>query len=121
MISHDEAQELHRIIGSPLGWPLDADNIHEVRINRVELERALELAALIVSDTDPDNAPKDTSIDIYLTGDKDGPDMFGVIYDDEDGVLETARENDECAWRVPVQPNLDGAALIHEYKDEPDE
>ena len=119
MISNEEAQELHRIIGSPLGWPLDADNIHEVRINRVELERALELASIMLADTEE----PDTSIDIYLTGDSDGPDMFGVIYDDEDGVLETAKENDECAWRVPVQPLLDRAVLIHEHKEEvnPDE
>jgi hypothetical protein len=75
--------------------------------------------AAITALTEGVEAPTpDTSIDIYLTGDKDGPDMFGVIYDDEDGVLEAARENEECAWRVPVQPNLDKAELVYEHKEE---
>lgn len=62
-----------------------------------------------------------TSIDIYLTGSKDGPDMFGVIYDDEDGVKETAQENEECAWRVPAQPDLGKAELVYEYQEDGDE
>lgn len=41
MISHNEAQEMHRIIGQSM-----------VSGDTAELERALELASIIVSDTD---------------------------------------------------------------------
>ena len=123
MISHDEAQELHLLVGGPLEVARQngAFNPDEVVVKTADLERARELAALIVSDTDPDNAPKDTSIDIYLTGDADGPDLFGVIYDDEDGVMETAREGEEYAWRVPVQPYPERAERIYEPVPEDDD
>lgn len=44
---------------------------------------------------------------LYLTGDEDGPDIFGVIYDEEDDALESGRENDRTVWRVPFIPQLD--------------
>jgi hypothetical protein len=49
MLSHDEAQELHLIIGAVI-QDLDDEGFEEP-----ELERALELAAILVSDTDPEN------------------------------------------------------------------
>lgn len=48
MLNHDEAQELHECIGQAINR--DGDWL-------VALERAQELAAILVSDTDPANAP----------------------------------------------------------------
>jgi len=50
MISHNEAQELHRLIGGALQSA--EDNQWEL-IGADDLTRALELAALIVADTEP--------------------------------------------------------------------
>lgn len=118
MISNEEAQELHRIIG---GIQMDLIAMPGASVKQVRaevdkpLERALELAALVVADTvedrEPDPTP-DTSINVYFTGDEDGPDLFGVVYDDEDGVLEAAHENEVHGWRVPVQPLLDRATRL---------
>ncbi|MFT4471860.1 hypothetical protein ACMX2H_18315 [Arthrobacter sulfonylureivorans] len=47
MLSHEEAQELHQRIGAALQHA-EAVHAHEVA---VELDRALELAAIVVSDT----------------------------------------------------------------------
>lgn len=55
---------------------------------------------------------KDTSINVYFTGDEDGPDLFGVVYDTEDEALEVAHENEVHAWRVPVQPLLEKAVRL---------
>lgn len=55
---------------------------------------------------------RDTSINVYFTGDEDGPDLFGVVYDDEDSVLESAHENLLHGWRVPVRPLLDRAVRL---------
>ena len=55
---------------------------------------------------------RDTSINVYFTGDEDGPNLFGVVYDDEDGVLEAAHENELHGWRVPVQPLLAKAVRL---------
>lgn len=46
MLTHDEAQELHQCIGQ---------GIARVGDYLEALDRALELAAILVSDTDPDN------------------------------------------------------------------
>lgn len=51
-------------------------------------------------------------IHLYLTGDEDGPNIFGAIYDEEDEALECGRENDLSVWRVPFIPQLDGAVLL---------
>ena len=59
-----------------------------------------------------DTLGKDTSINVYFTGDEDGPDLFGVVYDDEDGVLEAAHENEVHGWRVPVTPLLERAVRL---------
>lgn len=64
------------------------------------------------------NLERDTSIDVYLTGDEDGPDLFGVIYDEEDGALEAARENEVHAWRVPAQLYGDRAVRLESDSDE---
>lgn len=51
-------------------------------------------------------------IHLYMTGDEDGPDIFAVIYDDEDEALEVAHENEVRVWRVPVIPQLDQAVDV---------
>lgn len=61
-ISHEEAQELHEIIGTVLLWLVDADPEEALR-----MERARELAAIIVSDTDPDNMDHCDSCGVVLT------------------------------------------------------
>lgn len=48
VVSHTDAQELHQCIGQVMAQDGDW---------RVALERALELASVIVSDTDPENQP----------------------------------------------------------------
>ena len=50
MLSHKEAQELHECIGQ--GIERTGDYL-------VALDRALELASVLVSDSDPDNEPED--------------------------------------------------------------
>lgn len=45
MLSHNEAQELHGLIGKMIEYGCDER----------EMERAREIASLLVSDTDPDN------------------------------------------------------------------
>lgn len=42
---------------------------------------------------------------VYFTGDEEGPNRFGTVYDTEDEALECAFENDLVIWRVPVIPN----------------
>lgn len=64
------------------------------------------------------NLEKDTSINVYFTGDEDGPDLFGVAYDTEDEALESAHENEVHAWRVPVQPLLEKAVRLDGDHDE---
>jgi hypothetical protein len=52
MISHSEAQELHRLIGTIL---LQVTNRAQMDIFEPDVERALELASLVAYDLDPDN------------------------------------------------------------------
>jgi hypothetical protein len=111
MISHNEAQELHRLIGGALQSA--EDNQWEL-IGADDLTRALELAALLVSDT----SQPDTSITVYLIGDEDAPNLFGIIYDEEDEAMEVARENDGIAWRVPAQLYGDQAVRLESDSDE---
>jgi hypothetical protein len=59
-------------------------------------------------------------IHVYFTGDSEGPNVFGVVYDDEDEARECARENDLEVWRVPVVPNLAAAERIP-FEDEEDD
>ena len=56
MLSHEEAQELHELVGGPLELARKngAFDPEYVTVKASELERARELAALLVSDTDPD-------------------------------------------------------------------
>lgn len=58
MISHSEAQELHRLIGGPIETAADGYDgdleVSAVMVPLKDLERARELAAVIVSDTDTD-------------------------------------------------------------------
>jgi hypothetical protein len=54
---------------------------------------------------------------LYLTGDEDGPDIFGVVYDEEDDAMEAGRENDVEVWRVPFIPQLDLAVRIESDAD----
>ncbi len=57
MLSHNEAQELHLLVGAPLELARQngAFDPEEITVKAADLERARELAAVIVSDTDPDN------------------------------------------------------------------
>lgn len=57
-------------------------------------------------------------IHLYLTGDEDGPDIFGVIYDEEDDAMEAGRENEVTVWRVPFIPQLDLAVKVESDSDE---
>jgi hypothetical protein len=65
---------------------------------------------------DPDPTP-DTSVTVYITGDEDGPDMYGLIYDLEDDARECVRENGGEVWRMPVLPLLDRAELMHDEEE----
>lgn len=58
-ISHTEAQELHELVGYLRGRVLDENANDGEHGTDADADRALELAAVIVSDTDPANA--DTS------------------------------------------------------------
>lgn len=49
---------------------------------------------------------------VYFTGDEEGPERFGTVYDTEDEALEVAHENDRHVWRVPVIPNWAKSELI---------
>jgi hypothetical protein len=65
VISHDQAQELHRLLGGPV--QLHRDRVEPNHGNCVpvpleELERALELAALVVADTEPSPVSYDPCI-----------------------------------------------------------
>jgi hypothetical protein len=51
-------------------------------------------------------------IHAYFTGDEDGPDHFGIIYDDEDEAMEAAFENGQHVWRVPLVPDWAAATLV---------
>jgi hypothetical protein len=55
---------------------------------------------------------------LYVTGDEDGPDIFGLIYDDEDDAVECARDNDLSVWRVPFTPDLANAEYIEVGEDD---
>lgn len=59
MISHKEAQELHLLIGGPLEVARQngAFDPEYITVKASDLERARELAALIVSDTEPSTDP----------------------------------------------------------------
>ena len=58
---------------------------------------------------------------LYVTGDEEGPDIFGLIYDNEDDAAECARDNDLEVWRVPFTPHLDGAVHLQMGEDDDDE
>lgn len=63
----------------------------------------------------------DQIMHLYFLGDEEGPDAFGLIYDDEDEAKECAVENELTVWRVPVTPHLSQAERIYgeEEDDEP--
>lgn len=48
----------------------------------------------------PPAPPPPVEVTVYLTGDDEGPDLFGVVYDDQDGAMESARENGVRAWSI---------------------
>ncbi|QOP66211.1 hypothetical protein SEA_DANIELLEIGNACE_71 [Arthrobacter phage DanielleIgnace] len=48
----------------------------------------------------PVPVPDPVEITVYLTGDEDGPDLLGLVYDLQDDAMESARENDRTAWQV---------------------
>lgn len=56
MISYEEAQELHLLVGGPLEAARQNGTFDPeyVTVKASELERARELAAVLVSDSDPD-------------------------------------------------------------------
>jgi hypothetical protein len=57
-LSHADAQQLHHGIGHALQWAQDHPSAALPPAVLFDLTRARELAALVVFDTDPDNAPK---------------------------------------------------------------
>lgn len=65
--------------------------------------------------------PEQQPITVYFTGDKDGPDHFGIVYDTEDEAMEVARENSEQAWRVSVIPDWDNAVHLPFEDEEEDD
>jgi hypothetical protein len=59
-ISHEEAQELHMLVGGPVAVALDAGMTSgSILVPLAELMRAREIAALVVTDTDPSTTPED--------------------------------------------------------------
>lgn len=59
-------------------------------------------------------------ITVYFTGDSEGPDRFGTVYDTEDEALEVAHENCLAVWRVQVIPNWETAENIHDADKDDD-
>jgi len=55
---------------------------------------------------------------LYVTGDDGGPDIFGLIYDNEDDAMECATDNGLEVWRVPFTPDLDAAVLLIREEEE---
>jgi hypothetical protein len=53
-----------------------------------------------VLDPPPPAPPAPVEVTVYLSGDNDGPDLLGLVYDSADDALESARENDSTAWSV---------------------
>lgn len=51
-------------------------------------------------------------LDVYFTGDLEGPDKFGLIYDTEEAALECVQENGGQVWKVPVVPNWGAATDV---------
>lgn len=49
---------------------------------------------------------------LYVCGDDEGPNIFGLIYDEEDAAIECARDNDLDVWRVPFTPDLANAEHV---------
>lgn len=70
MISHQEAQELHLLIGGPLEVARQngAFDPEYITVKASDLERARELAALIVADTEPTSASSKYTFDPVVTG-----------------------------------------------------
>lgn len=58
-------------------------------------------------------------ITVYFTGDEEGPDRFGLVYDTEDEAFEAAHENELEVWRVNVVPDWEHAThLVPDTKHE---
>lgn len=55
---------------------------------------------------------------LYVTGDDEGPDIFGLIYDDEDEAMLAGRENDVHVWKVPFTPDIDAAVRVESDAEE---
>lgn len=73
MLSHEEIQEMHLYIGAA---------IEEAGDWRAGLDRALELAAILVSDTDPDNCHCDTPVTSTEPGHQHRGDEDGCTVED---------------------------------------
>jgi hypothetical protein len=59
MLSHEEAQELHRLVGGPIQLAASYGE-SKVSVDVGDLERARELAAILVSDTMPGSGETET-------------------------------------------------------------
>jgi hypothetical protein len=63
MLNYEEAQELHLLVGGPIELWRDGAVVPStgpyVKVPLKDLERARELAAILVSDTDPDEDDDD--------------------------------------------------------------
>jgi hypothetical protein len=113
MLSHKEAQELHQLIGT---MHLQVSNKAATDITEDETERALELAALLVSDTmgGRDSDPSPVSHNPCLQGKVliDGAESEFLIPLDNDSVgFSQWGAPTEVLWqRVELLDNLSGPA-----------
>lgn len=57
---------------------------------------------------------------VYLPGDTEGPDLFGVLYADEDPAMENAMENDGVAWKIKALLIPQSAVKVWEKEEEDD-
>jgi hypothetical protein len=58
---------------------------------------------------------------VYLPGDADGPDLLGIVYEDEDPAIECASENDGAVWKIKALLIPDTAEKTWEYPDDEEE
>lgn len=89
-----------------LAWDIfrfDNDNLPEENLKKDfprEAGYALNIAKHLREAGYVRLSPGPTQTTVFLTGDEDGPDLHGLVYDLQDDAMESARENDRTAWQV---------------------
>jgi hypothetical protein len=76
--------------------------------------------ARILNDPPPPPPPP-VEITVYLSGDNDGPDLFGVVYDNVDDAMESARENSSTAWSIKAMLYPASAVRLESDSEEDEE